>query len=207
MTEKQKAKRTVALWIAGLSFLWCVIDINIAKTMLVTPLVISWAGFIVGMIVGIWVGYAVGDAEEFKINRYNRVPSRRATIILFCLLGLIWGGIVGNQALWRVANTVLFWGSDAPVTIASFPIREVSVPRGGPVVSIGSAGEHDALPISKGDLQLLRGADRLRRPWRYCLSLRRQEQGSAVRVWLPRRPRLTSNTLTVMRCPTNVQWI
>jgi len=203
-----KVRRRSASWIAALAFVWFVLDLNLANTILVTPVsnVVWWSVTIIGSVAGLQIGYMIADGEVMKPLTHGRTR-KRASLIALCAIGLLFGAAVGIRIMWRITNVVCFWGSTAPVTVEAFPIRSVSVPRGAPVVSIGSEGEQDSLPISKRDLKLLRGVRRLQRPWTYCLNLSRQEQGDAVRVWLPRRPRMSSEKITVIHCPTNVQWI
>ncbi len=204
-----RVRRKRALWIAAIAFVWWVLDLNLAATILVTPLPGQawWLGTLVGMIAGLATGHAVAAGEILKPPVNGPAPRRRPMMIMCCVIGLCCGAVVANRATWRFATTLFFWGSSAPISVTPFPIRSVNTGRGGPTVSIGSNGEPDTLPISKYDLKLLGDRLHLQRPWLYCLNLRRQEQGDAVRIWRPWRPRLTSKKLTVTPCPANVWWI
>lgn len=204
-----RMRRRSALLISGLAFVWWVIDLNVASTILVTPVSseVWWLETILGAVVGLRIGYLIADGEPLTPLANGRMPNRKTLMVLLCVVGLGFGAMAGNRAMWCITNAVCFWGSSAPISVDAFPIRDVSIPRGGPVVSIGSEGEADSLPISKNDLQLLGGPRRLHRPWIYCLNLQRQVQGNAVRVWRPRRLLSSSKKLTVTRCPTDVRWI
>jgi hypothetical protein len=202
-------RRSGLLWIAALSFAWWLLDINLAATILVTPIPesLTWLGAGIGGVAGLWIGHGLAMVELRMSATYDRAASRRVMVSAFCAIGLIFGAVIANQAVWRIVNMTSFWNSPSPITVADFPIRSVSIARGGQAVSIGSAGEQDSLPISRRDLQLIGGAGRLRRPWTHCMTLRRQVQGNAVRVWRPSRPRRSSKAVTVKLCPDYVQWI
>ena len=191
------------------SFCWWALDLNLAATFLVTPvnpatLRIAW---ILGAVVGAWVAI-LGLLSEI---RQREVPMHKArSTFLIIVVGAacaIFGIMIANDAVWRVANVYLFWSSRAPVVREFFPIREV-LPRNGTLaVSVGLQGEGRRLGISRKDYDLLRGAGTLERPWVYCLSLRQQREGEAVRVWRPPHLRVRSDAVTIVHCPEAVRMI
>lgn len=122
-------------------------------------------------------------------------------------VGLLFGGLIAEQAMWRVANVYQFWNSKAPIVATAFPIRSVRHRGSGSQVSIGSDGQRDVLPISKRDYEMTKGLDVTRPPWQFCLRLLRQEEGQAVRIWRPSRPRLSFTGTTIIRCPEQVRGI
>jgi hypothetical protein len=196
-----------ALVTAGLAFGWLVFDLNFGRTFLVTPINAGlwWTMSLVGIVVGGWVGLTVANRELRKPAMMTGRTRRIFVVTTYLTVGVVFGTLIANRARWRIANTYQFWNSSAPIASTAFPIRSVRMGRGGPMVSIGSQGQEDWVPVSKEDLELLGGMRTMHRPWEFCLNLRRQEKGGAVRVWRPETPRLTSKDTTVIRCPKPVR--
>lgn len=199
----------IAIVTAGLAFGWWVLDGIFARTVLITPVgrFVGWTACVSGVIVGAWIGRTVAQRQLRKPVMNKGKRHRTSVLLVFCSIGVVFGAMIATQAMWRIASVALFWHSSAEIVATAFPIRSVSWPKGGPIASIGSWGEDRPLSISKQDFDLIGGVRPMRPPWEFCLDLRRQEEGQAVRVWRPSRPRLSQKGLTIIRCPASVRWI
>jgi MFS family permease len=188
----------IALFVA-----WVII-INVHATIVVSPVRPWFVGAMVllGGIAGARISSTIGAVQAAIKRRTNRARSIR---VMFAACGFAWGMIVGATAGHRIAEVALFWRSPAPITAAVFPIRSVGSTRGTPHLSIGSQGENDPIRISKRDYDVLSAAAPLRRPWRYCIRLKRQANTKAVRIWLPSARR--SGSQTVFSCPAYARWL
>ena len=200
----RRAYRT-AIGISVAVFLGWVITINATSTIVVSPINIwfvtaitllgGMAGFLIGKVIGVVEG-AVGC---------HRAKARPWVVrYLMAALGFALGMIVGATVAYRMVEIVLFWQSDEPVVPTTFPIHAVGLAKATPILSIGSKGELDDIRISERDYEVLAADGPLRRPWRYCITLKRQANYEAVRVWRPGSRR--SGPQTVFPCPPYAQW-
>ncbi len=180
--------------------------INATSTIIVSPInpwfvaAITMLGGVAGLRVGVTIG-----AVEAAMGRHKIKTRARTTRMMFGAFGFLCGAVGGNTVAYLLVDTVLFWRSREPVTAVAFPVRSVGSAKGSPFLSIGSEGESDRIWISTRDYDVLAAAAPLRRPWRYCVSLRRQANYEAVRVWIPARAR-RSGPQTVFACPAYAQW-
>jgi MFS family permease len=183
-----------------------IVAINATSTIIVSP-INPWfirAITVLGGLAGLKIGVTIGMVEA-AATRHREKARPRATRVMFAALGFFCGAIVGNTVAYLLADVALFWRSDAPVKEVAFPVRSVGSAKGSPYLSIGSEGESDAIGISNRDHDVLTASAPLRRPWRYCVSLRRQANYEAVRLWFPARAR-RSGPQTVFACPAYAQW-
>ena len=158
---------------------------------------------LLGGMAGLRIGITTG-AVEAAIGRRRKNSRPRVARYIMAEVGLFCGVIVGATVAYRLVDMILFWGSDAPSVTVVFPVHSVGLAKATPILSIGSEGEHDAITISRRDYDVLNSVAPLRRPWRYCIALRRQATFEAVRVWLPRSHRFGPQS--VFPCPSYAQW-
>ena len=201
----RKAYRGATGCAAAVFVAW-IVAINVGATIVVSPI----SGWFVGAVAllagmaGLRIGLTVGTVEAATAR--HRVKSRpRMTRVLLAALGFVCGTVFGNTLAYRLVDAALFWRSDAPIVAVAFPVRSVGSAKGSPYLSIGSEGESDAIWISTRDHDILAAAAPLRRPWRYCVALRRQANYEAVRIWKPAHAR-RSGPQTVFACPADARW-
>ena len=193
-----------AIGISVAAFLGWIVTINAASTIVVSPIniwfvtAISFLGGMAGLRIGIVIGVV-----EAAVDRHKAKARPWVVRSLMATIGLVFGMIVGATVAYRMVDVALFWQSDEPVVATIFPIHAVGQARATPFLSIGSEGERDDIRISKRDYDVLMTAAPLRRPWRYCITLKRQANYDAVRVWRPRSRR--SGPQTVFPCPSYAQ--
>lgn len=152
---------------------------------------------------GLRAGIVIG-AVEAAIDRHRKNSRPRRIRGIFAIVGFTCGIIAGASFAYPVIETALFWRSAEPVILVPFPVHSVRLARSTPVLSIGSEGANDSITISKRDYDVLIAAVPLRRPWRYCIALRRQATYDAVRIWRPTARRFGPQT--VFPCPRYAQW-
>jgi hypothetical protein len=182
-----------------------IITINATSTIIVSS-INPWfvtAVTLLGGMAGLRTGIIIG-AVEAAIGRHRDDSRPRATLYVTAAVGLVCGVVVGATASYRIVDVALFWRSDEPIITATFPIQSVGLATATPILSIGSEGETDGIRISKRDYDVLNSVAPLRRPWRYCIALKRQANYEAVRIWRP-SSRL-SGPQTVFPCPRYAQW-
>lgn len=198
----------IALGTIVLAFAWWIVDLNAASTLLVTPVnsTLHWSVWLTGAAIGAWACLTVFN---HLISRKLTAPDKRVrnTIWVGSAVGLLFGGLIAEQAMWRAANIFQFWNSKTPIVTTAFPIRSVRHRGSGSQVSIGSNGQRDILPISRRDSEMMKGWDVTHPPWQFCLRLRRQAEGQAVRIWRPSRPRLGFSGTTIIPCPAQLRGI
>lgn len=194
-----------AVVISVAAFLGWIVTINAASTIVVSPINIWFVTAItlLGGMAGLRVGLTIG-AVEAAVGRHKAKARPWVVRSLMATIGLVFGMIVGATVAYRMVDVALFWRSDEPVVATIFPIHAVGLARATAFLSIGSEGERDDIRISKRDYDVLTAATPLRRPWRYCITLKRQANYDAVRVWRPRSRR--SGPRTVFPCPSYAQW-
>ena len=187
-------------------FLAWVVAINAMSTIVVSAVNPWFIGAIIGLggIAGFRIGVTIGAVEVAK-SRHKKTLGPRAARILFAAAGCAFGVVVGNTAAYRLADVILFWRSGEPIVTVAFPIRSVRMTKSSPRLSIGSEGEYDGIGISMRDYDILSAVTPFRRPWQYCVSLKRQASHEAVRIWKPTQVR-RSGPQTVFPCPTYAQW-
>ncbi len=194
-----------AIGVSVAAFLGWVVTINATSTIVVSPIniwfvtAISLLGGMAGLRTGIVIGVVEGAVGHHKAKARPWVVR-----CLMATIGFVFGVIVGATVAYRMVDVALFWRSDEPVVTTIFPIHAVDLAKATPFLSIGSEGERDDIRISKRDYHVLTNVVPLRRPWRYCIALKRQASYEAVRVWRPRSRR--SGPQTVFPCPSYVQW-
>ncbi len=194
-----------AVGISVTAFLGWVVTINATSTIVVSPINIWFVTAIslLGGMAGLRTGIVIGVVEG-SVGRHKAKARPWVVRCLIATIGFVLGVIVGATVAYRMVDVALFWRSDEPVVTTAFPIHAVGLTKATPVLSIGSEGERDDIRISKRDYDVLKTAAPLRRPWRYCITLKRQANYEAVRVWRPRSSR--SGPQTVFPCPTYAQW-
>ncbi|MDX3977317.1 hypothetical protein [Shinella sp.] len=193
-----------------LSAVWWIIDFNFAATFLATP--VNPVVLQIALALGAVAGACVVVSDHLRRFRRRKVAmyETRSAIFIVIIMGIafaLFGAILADAVVRRVANVYLFWSSNAPVVREFFPIRKVLPRKATQAVSVGLQGEGRRLEISRKDYDMLGGSGNLDRPWIYCLSLLEQREGEAIRVWLP--PRLTAgfDGITIVRCPDDVQMV
>ncbi len=194
-----------AIRISVAAFLGWIVTINAASTIVVSPINIWFVTAIslLGGMAGLRVGFTIG-AVEAAVGRHKAKARPWVVRSLMAIIGLVFGMIVGATVAHRMVDIALFWQSDEPIVPTTFPVHAVGLAKAAPFLSIGSEGERDDIGISKRDYDVLKTAAPLRRPWRYCITLKRQANYAAVRVWRPRSRR--SGPQTVFPCPSYAQW-
>ena len=115
-------------------------------------------------------------------------------ILLFGLNFFLAAGHLGN----RIAEYAAFGHSMKPIRHTPARIWSYYAGKGGANVDIGY--DWIQFDIDAGDYDLLNANRRLFRSGAYCLDLRWQQAGRAVRVFLPTRSTLYPNRLTIIRC-------
>ncbi len=195
-----------AIGVTATVFVAWVVTINVTSTIIVStinPLFVV-AVVTLGGMVGLRIGVTIG-AVEAAIGRHKIKTRPCTTRMIYGAFGFFCGAIVGNTVAYLLLDTVLFWRSREPVVAVAFPVRSVGLAKGSPLLGIGSEGQYDQIWISTRDYDVLTAAGRLRRPWPYCVSLKRQASYEAVRVWIPARAR-RSGPQTVFACPAYARW-
>ncbi len=156
--------------------------------------------WLAGAIIAGWAVFAV--CKDLFVRRVPDGGKRQRNLVWTAVvMGAIFGAFIADQAMWRIFNLYHFWNSDAPIKTLEFPIRSVADGKGGRRITIGSAGERDSISVSKRDFALLGGAQRMRPPWAYCVSLRWQAEGDVVRLWHRPRIRPSFTGTTIVPCP------
>jgi hypothetical protein len=194
-----------AIGVSVAAFLGWVVTINATSTIVVSPINIWFVNAIslIGGMAGLRTSIVIGVVEG-AVGRHKAKARPWVIRCLMATIGFVFGMIVGATVAYRMVDVALFWRSDEPVVAAIFPIHAVGLARATPFLSIGSEGERDDIRISKRDYDVLTTVAPLRRPWRYCIALKRQANYEAVRVWRPRSRR--SGPQTVFPCPSYAQW-
>lgn len=194
-----------AIGISAGAFVGWIITLNAISTIVVSP-INPWfvaAITLLGGMAGLRVGLTIG-AVEAAVGRHKAKARPWVVRSLMATIGLVFGMIVSATVAYRMVDVALFWRSDEPVVTTIFPIHAVGLAKATPFLSIGSEGDRDDIRISKRDYDVLKTVAPLRRPWRYCIALKRQANYEAVRVWRPRSRR--SGPQTVFPCPSYAQW-
>jgi hypothetical protein len=181
------------------------VTINAASTIVVSPINIWFVTAIslLGGMAGLRVGLTIG-AVEAAVGRHKAKARPWVARSLMTTIGLVFGMIVGATVAYRMVDVALFWRSDDPIVATTFPIHAVGLAKATPFLSIGSEGERDDIRISQRDYDVLTAATPISRPWSYCITLKRQANDDAVRVWRPRSRR--SGPQTIFPCPSYAQW-
>ena len=202
--SSQRAYRAAVGFSAAALVAW-VITINATSTIVVSPInaLFVTAITLLGGMTGIRIGIVIG-AVDGAVGRHGANARPRAIRYLIATIGFVFGVMVGTTVACRTVDVALFWQSNAPIVTTTFPIHAVGLARATPILSIGSEGERDDIRISKRDYDVLNAAAPLRRPWRYCIALKRQATYDAVRVWRPSARR--SGPQTVFPCPSHARW-
>lgn len=188
-------------------FGWWIGDGLIADTMLVTPIDGWFRGATVTL--GIMLGLKLTSLLlAHHRSGHALFPAGREKLgtVLAGSVAVVWCALILDQAAWRIAEVVAFRNGGQPVTHVLFPITDHGARGGNAWVEIGGASG-GRLPVSRRDLVALEAEGQLRPPWRWCLPLRRQVEGSAVRVFIPARPRpsVTRKVTAIERCPERVR--
>lgn len=192
----------LALTTIGVAFVWWVVDLNTASTFIVTPAnsIVRRCAWLAGAAIAGWAVFSV--CNELFVRRVPDGGKRQRNLVwIAVVMGMVFGALIADQAMWRIFNLYHFRNSDAPIKTVELPIRSVADGKGGRRVTIGSAGERDSIPISKRDFALLGGAQTVQPPWTYCVRLHWQTEGNVVRLW--HRPRIRSSFTgsTIVPCP------
>lgn len=165
-------------------------------TQLITPVppVLRWLSIAGGLVLGTALGIEVSRAGRGADARRRFHPAVLAAALATVL------ALFAASLAERVANAWLFRDAAITVTTARMPIMAISNGGGGSsIVSVHESSE--SFEVSRADEALLAGAARGGGE-RYCLPLRFEQAGDAIRLRLPRRPRptRTRRVVTIVRC-------
>lgn len=166
-------------------------------TQLITPVPspLRWLSIAGGLVLGTALGIEVSRAGRGADGRPRFHPAVLAAAFATVL------ALFAASLAERVANAWLFRDAAIAVTTARMPIVAISNGRGGSSI-VSVHGSSESFEVSRADQVLLAGAAARGGGERYCLPLRFEQAGDAVRVRLPRRPRptRTRRVVTIVRC-------
>ena len=175
---------------AALAFAGWIYDINTATTALVTsvPPTILRAVQIVG--VSMMAGPTVLLVLLVRMQRARPTPTSALVLAgaIFGATAFAFGMVIADDAAKRIAEAIAFSDSAAPLSPNYFRITNFGRNKGGPYAVIEPYPPADSrLPVSNGEYERLRVADRPDEASVYCYPVMAQENDGAVRIRTPGR--------------------
>lgn len=172
-----------------IAFAAYVVDLNTARTVLLTPvspLLLSGLEILGGSL-GVLV--IVGMVGHQRANRDK--PSPTSALVMGSLIGgaafVFLGAALGGYAAWRLGDVMAFAGGQAPLSLKHYRIVSFGHSKQGlyaQVEPFPEAGRSE-LPVSADDFARLIAADRRYEASVYCYPVMAQVAGPAVRMVKP----------------------
>jgi hypothetical protein len=184
-----KRRTNIPLAILGIVFAAFVVDLNTARTALLTPVSPFLLSGLEILGAGLGILITVGMIGFQRANKDRPIPN--SVLVSTALIGgaafIVPGTALGGYAAWRLGDITTFAGNRAPIVFKNYRIVNFGRFKQGfyaEVEPFPTAGR-TRLPVSGGDFARLIAANRPYEASVYCYPVMVQVAGQAVRMVKP----------------------